>query len=105
MSDMIVEYPLTVAQVIGSAIALNLLLKVPLVAGCFITMVDVLILLIFYRPHGSMWGLRAFEFFVMVLVLSVVVCFCIQLSLLKVGSVRELFRGYLPSAAVIQGSG
>ncbi|KUL91526.1 hypothetical protein ZTR_01820 [Talaromyces verruculosus] len=94
-----------IAEVIGSAIALNLLLNVPLVAGCVITMADVLILLIFYRPQGSMWGLRAFELFVMSLVLGVVVCFCIQLSLLKAQSVGEVFRGYLPSPAVIQGSG
>lgn len=52
-----------------------------------------------------MWGLRAFEMFVALLVLGVVVCFCIQLSLLKVPSVGEVFRGYLPSPAVIQGSG
>lgn len=52
-----------------------------------------------------MWGLRAFEFFVMLLVLGVVVCFCIQLSLVKTQSVGEVFRGYLPSSAVIQGSG
>lgn len=41
----------------------------------------------------------------MLLVLGVVVCFCIQLSLLKVQSVGEVFRGYLPSPAVIQSSG
>ncbi|EED24396.1 transporter protein smf2 [Talaromyces stipitatus ATCC 10500] len=94
-----------IAEVIGSAIALNLLLKIPLVAGCVITMADVLILLIFYRPQGSMWGLRAFEIFVMLLVLGVVVCFCIQLSLLKAQSVGEVFRGYLPSAAVVESKG
>ncbi|KAH8697648.1 transporter protein smf2 [Talaromyces proteolyticus] len=94
-----------IAEVIGSAISLNLLLKVPLVAGCVISLVDVLILLIFYRPHGAMWGLRAFEFFVMFLVIGVVICFCIQLSLIKEQSVGMVFRGYLPSAAVVQGSG
>ncbi|KGO38086.1 Natural resistance-associated macrophage protein [Penicillium expansum] len=58
-----------IAEVVGSAIALNLLLKIPLVAGCAITLVDVLFILIFYRPNGQMWGLRLFEFFVMALVL------------------------------------
>lgn len=96
---------LTLKQVIGSAIALNLLLHVPLVAGCVITLADTLILLIFYRPHGSMWGLRAFEVFVMLLVLGVVICFCIQLSLLHVESVGEVFRGYLPSPAVVDSTG
>ncbi|KAK4864842.1 hypothetical protein LT330_001465 [Penicillium expansum] len=79
-----------IAEVVGSAIALNLLLKIPLVAGCAITLVDVLFILIFYRPNGQMWGLRLFEFFVMALVLGVVVCFCIQLSLVKNQSIGEV---------------
>ncbi|KAJ5089644.1 hypothetical protein N7532_008328 [Penicillium argentinense] len=94
-----------IAEVVGSAIALNLLLNIPLVAGCAITLADVLFLLIFYRPNGSMWGLRLFEFFVMALVLGVVICFCIQLSLIKDQSVGEVFRGYLPSSAIVQSEG
>lgn len=90
---------------IGAAIALNLLFKIPLVAGCAITLADVLFLLIFYRPNGSMLGLRAFEYFVMALVLGVAICFCIQLSLIRNQSVREVFRGYAPSAAVVRGNG
>ena len=92
-------------QVIGSAIALNLLFKIPLVAGCAITLVDVLFLLIFYQPNGSMFALRAFEMFVTALVLGVVVCFCLQLSLIKYQSVGEVLRGYLPSASVVQNGG
>ena len=94
-----------IAEVIGSAIALNLLIKVPLVAGCAITLVDVLIILLFYRPDGNMRRLRAFEYFVMALVLGVVICFCIELSLLESTSVGEIFRGYLPSSAVVDGQG
>ncbi|KAJ6163209.1 hypothetical protein N7497_003188 [Penicillium chrysogenum] len=94
-----------IAEVVGSAIALNLLLNIPLVAGCAITLVDVLFILIFYRPNGKMWGLRLFEFFVMALLLGVVVCFCIQLSLIKDQSVGEVFRGYLPSSAIVQSEG
>ncbi|KAH1491930.1 hypothetical protein LV164_000138 [Aspergillus fumigatus] len=94
-----------IAEVVGSAIALNLLLKIPLVAGCAITLADVLFLLIFYRPNGSIWGLRVFEYFVMALVLGVVVCFCIQLSLIREQSVRDVFRGYLPSSAIVQSKG
>ena len=92
-------------QVIGSAIALNLLLKIPLVAGCALTLIDVLVILFFYSPDGSMRRLRAFEFFVMALVLGVVVCFCIQLSLIENTSVGEVFKGYLPSSTVIRGQG
>jgi metal iron transporter len=92
--------------VIGTAIALNLLIpQIPLVAGCAISIVDVLLILFFYRPNGSMKGLRAFEFFVMALVLGVVVCFCIQLSLIKDTSAGEVFRGYLPSSAIVQSQG
>ncbi|KAL9618529.1 MAG: hypothetical protein Q9160_006785 [Pyrenula sp. 1 TL-2023] len=92
-------------QVIGSAIALNLLFHIPLVAGCAITLVDVLIILFFYNPNGTMTKLRLFEFFVMLLVLGVVICFCIQLSFIKNTTTGEIFLGYLPSSAVVQGNG
>jgi metal iron transporter len=92
--------------VIGTAIAINLLIpKIPLVAGCALSICDVLLILMFYRQNGSMKGLRAFEYFVMALVLGVVVCFCIQLSLIKNTSVGEVFKGYLPSAALVQSKG
>ncbi|EXJ54212.1 manganese transporter [Cladophialophora yegresii CBS 114405] len=94
-----------IAEVIGSAIALNLLLHIPLLAGCAISVVDVLILLVFYRPNGSMMHLRLFEYFVMCLVLGVMVCFCIQLSYIKDTSVGEVFKGYLPSSAIVKGNG
>lgn len=90
---------------IGSAIALNLLLKIPLVAGCAITLVDVFFILLFYRPNGSMVHIRIFEYFVMALVIGVVVCFCIQLSYIQDTPVGTVFRGYLPSAEVIRGNG
>jgi metal iron transporter len=46
-----------------------------------------------------------FEFFVLLLVLGVVICFCIQLSLIRDVAVGEVFKGYLPSSAIIQGDG
>ncbi|KAF2204548.1 natural resistance-associated macrophage protein [Delitschia confertaspora ATCC 74209] len=91
-----------IAEVIGTAIALNVLLHIPLVAGCAISIVDVLIILVFYRPSGTMRALRAFEFFVMVLVLGVVICFCFELSQIKGTSVGEVFHGYVPSSTLIQ---
>ncbi|OCL07555.1 divalent metal ion transporter [Glonium stellatum] len=94
-----------IAEVIGTAIALNVLLHIPLVAGCAISILDVLIILFFYSPSGSMRALRAFEYFVMALVLGVVTCFCFQLSLIKNTSVGEVFRGYLPSSAIVQSEG
>ncbi|KAH8884704.1 transporter smf2 [Thozetella sp. PMI_491] len=92
-----------IAEVIGTAIALNLLIpQLPLVAGCAISIVDVMIILIFYQPNGSMRGLRTFEYFVMCLVLAVVICFCIQLSLIKDTTPGEVFQGYLPSKFLIE---
>jgi metal iron transporter len=72
------------------------------VAGCAISILDVMVLLIFYRPEGSMKGLRYFEIFIMCLVLGVVVCFCIQLSLIKDTTPGEVFQGYLPSKYLIE---
>ncbi|EXJ81799.1 manganese transporter [Capronia coronata CBS 617.96] len=94
-----------IAEVIGSAIALNLLLHIPLVAGCAITLVDVLLLLMLYRPDGSMGRLRLFEYFVMGLVLGVMVCFCVQLSFIQNTTAGEVFQGYLPSSAIVNGNG
>lgn len=95
-----------IAEVIGTAIALNLLIpSLPLVAGCALSILDVLVILFFYRPDGAMKGLRLFEAFVSLLVIAVVVCFCIQLSLIRVASVGAIFRGYLPSDALVQSKG
>ncbi|KAJ4293882.1 NRAMP-like transporter smf-3 [Collariella sp. IMI 366227] len=92
-----------IAEVIGTAIALNLLIpQIPLVAGCALSILEVMVILIFYRPNGTMQGLRAFEIFVMLLVLVVVVCFCIQLSLIRNASAGEVFRGYLPSHYLVE---
>jgi metal iron transporter len=92
--------------VIGTAIAINLLIpKIPLVAGCALSICDVLLILLFYNPNGSMRGLRIFEMFVAALVLGVVVCFCIQLSLIEDTYVGDVFRGYLPSSAIVERDG
>ena len=93
-------------QVIGTAIAINLLIPaIPLVAGCAISIVDVLLILLFYKPDGGMKGLRPFEIFVMTLVFGVVICFCIQLSLIKDASVGEVFKGFLPSSTIVTSNG
>ncbi|GIZ45136.1 hypothetical protein CKM354_000831800 [Cercospora kikuchii] len=95
-----------IAEVIGFAIALNLLApKLPVVAGCAISIVDVMFILLFYRPEGSMKALRLFEGFVMLLVLGVVVCFCYQLSLIQGTTPGEVFKGYLPSSALVESKG
>ncbi|KAI1337024.1 natural resistance-associated macrophage protein-domain-containing protein [Xylariaceae sp. FL0016] len=90
-----------IAEVIGTAIGLNLLIpQLPLVAGCAISILDVMVILFFYRPHGPMKGLRCFEFFVMALVVAVVICFCIQLSMIENTTAGEVFRGYIPNDSI-----
>ncbi|KAF3100133.1 hypothetical protein TWF569_010311 [Orbilia oligospora] len=93
------------AEVIGSAIALNILLKVPLVAGCAITILDTFIVLWFYNADGPVKHIRWFEFFVALLVFGVVICFAIELAHIEDTPVGEVFRGYLPSKAVASGNG
>jgi metal iron transporter len=80
---------------------LNILLHIPLVAGCAISILDVLIILIFYSPSGSMRALRGFELFVALLVLGVVVCFCFELSRIH-ASVGDVFHGYVPSSTLVE---
>ncbi|TRX94364.1 hypothetical protein FHL15_004831 [Xylaria flabelliformis] len=93
-------------QVIGTAIALNLLIPaLPIVAGCALSILDVFAILFFYRPQGSMNGLRLFEIFVMLLVLTVAVCFGIQLSLIKDTTPGEVFLGYLPNDVITKSEG
>ncbi|RMZ66268.1 metal ion transporter metal ion transporter [Pyrenophora seminiperda CCB06] len=88
-------------QVIGTAIALNILLHIPLVAGCAISILDVLIILLFYSPSGTMTAIRGFEIFVALLVMGVVVCFCFELSKIH-ASAGEALLGYVPSSTLIK---
>ncbi|WP_309712267.1 Nramp family divalent metal transporter [Armatimonas sp.] len=62
------------AEVIGSAVALNLLLGVPLLVGVLITGLDVLILLGLMR-----FGFRKIEALIITLVGTIAVCFALQL--------------------------
>lgn len=96
---------LNILQVMGSAIALNILLNVPLIAGCALSIVDVLVILLFYNPTGSMRRLRYFEYFVLLLVFGIMICFFLQLSYIKGVEVGDVFRGYLPSASIVQTDG
>ena len=99
-------WPLIPLQVIGTAIAINILIpQIPLVAGCALSIADTLFILLFYRPDGSMKALRAFELFVAAFVLGVFICFCIELSLISKTYVGPIFDGFLPSATIVQSQG
>lgn len=93
------------AEVIGTAIALNILLHIPIVAGVALTIVDVVLVLLAYQPGRGMLTVRVFEMGVTILVLIVVVCFAVQLAKIPPLPVGDVFRGYLPSNEVISGNG
>ncbi len=63
-----------IAEVIGSAVALNLLFGIPLIAGVLITAADVLILLMLMR-----FGFRWLEAIVITLVITIAGCFGINI--------------------------
>ncbi|CAK9439584.1 uncharacterized protein LODBEIA_P36840 [Lodderomyces beijingensis] len=94
-----------VAEVIGSAIALNILLHIPLPAGVCITIVDVLFVMMTYRAEtSSMRFVKIFEYTIGALVMVVVICFAIQLSQIH-ADVGDVFRGFVPSKQMFQGNG
>lgn len=93
------------AEVVGTAIALNILFGVPLGLGVVLTVVDVLIVLMAYKPNGSLNLIRWFEAFVSLLVVLTVICFSFELFYCDIGSVKDVFSGFIPSRAVIEGDG
>lgn len=93
-------------QVIGTAIAINILIpRIPLVAGCVLAVVDTLFILLFYRPDGSLRGLRGFELFISAFVLAVFICFCIELSKITNTSAKHVMAGFLPSREIFVSEG
>jgi manganese transport protein len=87
------------AEVIGSAIALDLLFGIPLALGVFITALDVLILL--YLQHR---GVRLLEALVIALVATVGVCFAFELFLSR-PDVGAVLRGFVPSSEIVSNPG
>ncbi len=64
------------AEVLGAAIALNLLFHLPLLAGVLLTALDTLLILWFSRL-----GIRVMESLVLALILTIAACFAVELSL------------------------
>src|SRR6478609_3726689 len=83
------------AEVIGSAIALNLLFGIPLIWGVVLTAVDVLMILLLQHK-----GFRWLEAFVIVLVATIGACFGIELLLAR-PDVGGMLTGLIPSAQVV----
>lgn len=97
-----------VSEVIGSAIALNILIKVPLPAGVAITIVDVLVVLAAYKSDQPLATfIRFFEYAVALLVLGVIACFIALLAYLprETTPVGLVFRGFVPSKEMTEHGG
>ena len=95
-----------ISSVIGTAIAINILIpKIPLIAGCALAIADTLFTLLFYRPDGSLRGIRLFEIFISGFVLETFICFCIELSLIKDATAGQVFKGFLPSKGIFVSDG
>lgn len=84
------------AEVIGSAIALNLLFGLPVIIGVIVTSVDILIILLFFKGQV----IRYFEWMTGIFVVAVGVCFTILLAKSKPDMGQVIF-GYIPSVFTV----
>lgn len=90
------------AEVVGTAISLNILLNIPLPVGVIFTVIDVMVVLAAYDPNGPIWVVRYFEYFVSALVAAVVACFCIELTKIHSEHPRNIWLGFLPSRQLFE---
>jgi len=84
------------AEVIGSAIALNLLFHIPLFYGVLITGLDVLLILLMQR-----WGFRYVEALVITLIGTILGMFGVQMFLSKPDYWPALHSLFIPSTAIV----
>jgi manganese transport protein len=83
------------AEVVGSAIALQLLFGIPLVWGCIITALDVLAVLYLQNK-----GFRYIEALVVTLITTIGACFAAELIWSKPGFVGVML-GFVPNAKIL----
>jgi manganese transport protein len=79
------------AEVLGAAIALNLLFHIPLLTGVLLTAADTLLLLWFTRL-----GIRVIEAFVLSLIAIIAVCFAIEIIWAGTPILSDVARGVVP---------
>ncbi|MCI1219129.1 MAG: Nramp family divalent metal transporter [Bifidobacterium sp.] len=87
-----------IAEVIGGAIALNLLFGIPLTVGVTLTVLDVLLLLLLTRI-----GFRKIEAIVASLIGIIVVVFVYEVAIAK-PDMGAMFAGFLPSPDILKPS-
>src|ERR1700722_12157411 len=84
------------AEVIGSAIALQLLFHIPLIFGVLITGLDVLLILLLQK-----WGFRYIEALVIALIATIVGMFGVQMFLSRPDYWPILHSLFVPSVAIV----
>ncbi|KAI9207781.1 natural resistance-associated macrophage protein-domain-containing protein [Polychytrium aggregatum] len=84
------------AEIIGAAISLKLLLGIPLIGGIILTTLDVFLVLVTFQAKY----MRIFEFIIIVLVLMVGICYAVLLSQSAASGV-DVLKGYLPLDSTI----
>lgn len=82
------------AEVIGTAIALQLLFGIPLVLGICITAADVLLILMLHQR-----GFRQLEAFVVALLIVITVCFAIEL-IFSQPDMAAVAKGFVPTTQI-----
>src|SRR5258706_7556091 len=83
------------AEVIGAAIALNLLFGLPLIWGVSLTALDVLVIL--FLQHR---GFRYVEALVIALIVAIAACFAVELALARPDAV-DVLAGFIPRGEVL----
>jgi manganese transport protein len=83
------------AEVIGAAIALNLLFGIPLLWGVVLTAFDVLLILMLQNK-----GFRWLEAFVIALIASIGICFAVELAMAR-PALAEVARGLVPTTEIV----
>ncbi len=83
------------AEIIGTAIALNLLFGMPLLLGICLTALDTLLIL-FLQSRGF----RYLEAFILALMVIIAGCFVIEMAMVQ-PELGAVLRGYIPSAEII----
>ncbi len=84
-----------VAEVVGTAIGLNLLFGLPLEWGVLLTSLDVFLILALQRL-----GFRKLEAFVIALLIVIFVCFGIQIALAD-PNWGQVLRGFIPTTQIV----
>lgn len=82
------------AEIIGAAIALQLLFGIPLIVGCLITVFDVMLILLLQSRN-----FRFIEALVLTLIITIAACFAFEIFLAK-PDWPQVFAGFIPTTDI-----